>query len=227
MIQDQVKDTYNQIAEHFSKTRRFVWPETLKELEKLKSGDQLLDLGCGNGRLLTGIKNNVEYIGIDFSKTLLKNARHIHPERKFIYGDITKSKVWKGLPKFDAIFCIAVLHHISERKKQLYVLNKSRSILKNGGVLNISVWNFLNFRHLDTHFSKESLKLKRKNWRYLYEPYQNKWNRFYVAFDKAYLRKLLNEAGFKNTDIFYVDRKGNKSNMLRGCNLCATAAKGD
>lgn len=200
-----------------------MWPETQHVLKRLKKGDTILDIGCGNGRLLTGIKEQVNYIGIDFSKTLLKNAEKLHPGKKFIYGDITKEKTWKNLGKFDAIFCIAALHHIPDRKRQLYVFKKSRKYLKENGFLFLTLWNFWRKDLIPTHFSRESLKLKLYNWRYISEPYDNRWHRFYFTFDKYYLKKMLKESGFNKNDIYYSNRLGGKTSFLKGSNLCVLA----
>jgi ubiquinone/menaquinone biosynthesis C-methylase UbiE len=76
-IQKKVKDDYNQIAEGFSETRQFPW----KDFECFKAyyrpNFAVLDLGCGNGRLLTFLENEgfKSYLGLDQSAELLKQAK--------------------------------------------------------------------------------------------------------------------------------------------------------
>lgn len=223
-IRQKVQDFYNQAGEYFSKTRQRSkeedanWAEVRCYLAKLKDGDRVLDLGCGNGRLLTGVKAKIDYLGVDFSKTLLEEARKLHPREIFIQGDIAEEEVWDkvGRRKFEAIFCIATLHHLPTREQQLFVLRKIKERLKKGGFVYISVWNLWQKRYLKYHLD---LKTKSQNWRWLYVPFMKKWRRFCFAFNRAYLAELMQEAGFKIERLFYADREGEESDFLRGRNL--------
>lgn len=219
-----VRDFYNTSGEYFSKTRTRLWPEIEPYLEKLKAGDLVLDLGCGNGRLLTGIEKDVDYLGIDFSQTLVNKAKKLHPKRKFAIADITQESTWKPLPKFDAIFCIAVLHHIPTRKMQLSFLKRMHVHAKKKGFVFISVWNLWQPKYWKYHLSRKSLKLKSQNPRWLYFPFQRKYSRFLVTFDRRYLTNLLSAAGFKKIKLFYSGKNGEQTNFLFGRNLCAEAS---
>jgi alkylated DNA repair protein alkB family protein 8 len=55
-LSEQVKKSYNQIAEHFSQTRHTPWTEFQYFEKYLKPEQKILDLGCGNGRLLNSSK---------------------------------------------------------------------------------------------------------------------------------------------------------------------------
>ena len=222
---ESVRDFYNSSGEYFSKTRAYLWPEISPYLDKIKEGDCVLDLGCGNGRLLSGIKTKVNYLGIDFSQTLLSEAEKLHPGYKFLLADITKKETWDDLPKFNAIFCVATLHHIPTKKRQLFILRKARRYLKKEGFLYLSVWNLWQSKYLKHHISVKSLSLKIVNWRWLYFPFQGTHHRFCVALDKGYLKNLLNNAGFKKIDLFYSGKSGAKTNVFKAKNLCAIGVK--
>ncbi len=219
----QVKETYNKIGVYFSRSRTFVWPEVRTYLELLKKGDKVLDLGCGNGRLLTGIKTKVEYLGVDFSDTLIDEARRLWPKRRFTLMDLTNETDWKALGKYEAIFCIAVLHHIPDLRKQVIILKQLRKHLKTGGFVYLSVWNLWQPKYWRWHL--KSLFFKSLNWRYLFVPFQKKHQRFCFSFDEKYLRKVMRKAGFRKIRLGYADKKGAKSNWLRGCNLYGYARK--
>jgi len=83
------KELYDQIAVQFSDTRNKIWPEFEYFKGYLHNGQDILDLGCGNARLLELLKNyKINYLGIDYSEKLIEEARHDWPNSKFIVGDI-------------------------------------------------------------------------------------------------------------------------------------------
>lgn len=210
-----MQDFYNQAGVHFSRTRQKKygsgssnWVVTDQYLSRLKATQSVLDLGCGNGKLVTGLPNGVAYLGTDFSETLLSEAKQLHPDHEFRYGDVLDSKDWERLGQYDAIFCVAVLHHIPKRENQVYVLSEIKKHLKRDGFVFLTVWNlwqerFLQY-HLETHVEV---------------PYNNKWKRYCVAYGLPELMKLCEAAGLEIEEIFYANRDGNKSDIQNGENL--------
>lgn len=185
---------------------------TDKYLHQLKPGSRVLDLGCGNGKLVTGLPAGVEYIGTDFSETLLEEARRLHPEHEFRYSDVTSEDDWAKLGKFDAIFCVAVLHHIPTRKQQVYILREIKHHLKSGGFVFLTVWNlwqerFLQY-HLETHVEV---------------PYNKKWKRYCVAYDVQTITELFTLAGLEIKEIYYADKAGERIEITQGENLVLLA----
>ncbi len=236
-----VQQMYDEIGTHFSRTRQKTygnggssnWLVTDKYLSKLKSGQSILDVGCGNGKLVSGLPEGVEYLGTDFSKTLLDEAQKLYPKHQFVYGDVVDPKHWVDLGKYDAIFCVAVLHHIPEREQQVYILKECKKHLKSGGpastrgdlpaspnqgestrggFLHLTVWNlwqekFLQYQ-IDDHFEV---------------PYNTKWKRYCVAYDVQTLTDLMTEAGLTVEEMFFADRDGKKASVLTGQNLVCVA----
>ncbi len=182
---NNVQQFYDKVGDYFSHTRKWLWPEMLPYLNRVEENDTVLDIGCGNGRLLNGIKKPVKYVGVDFSKILLGNARKLHPKEKFVYGDILNEKSWKDLPQADAIFSVAVLHHISSDDLPK-LLNLMVNKLKPGGFLYISSWNLWQKKYFKYHFSKKSLisKIRNLNFRYVWVPFAKKHLRFCVSYLK-------------------------------------------
>ena len=72
----KTRQDYNLIAPRFSGTRYDLWEE-LKPFKRLvKNGQNILDWGCGNGRLLfLFLDKNIKYFGLDQSEELLKIAK--------------------------------------------------------------------------------------------------------------------------------------------------------
>jgi ubiquinone/menaquinone biosynthesis C-methylase UbiE len=72
---------------------RFLVPEGLK----------VLDLGCGNGRLLAELKPSLG-VGVDFSANMIAIAREKHSQLEFHEGDVEDADVIAGLSgPFDVI----------------------------------------------------------------------------------------------------------------------------
>lgn len=87
----------------------------LVELLAPKSGECILDLGCGTGHLTHNIASSgAEVIGIDNAPTMLDQARKNYPNLKFEVADGTSLHFTE---QFDAIFSNAVLHWIQEPEK--------------------------------------------------------------------------------------------------------------
>ncbi len=207
-----VKNNYEDIAEHFSETRKkYIWPE-LKNLAKMvKEGSSVLDLGCGNGRLIDAFEQKINYFGIDQSEALIKLAKKRYPDNIFRVGnalDLNKLDFKKNeIPsKYDFIFSIAVLQHIPGKKKRIEMLRSLKNNLKPEGRLVISNWNMWEI--------KKFRKL-------IYKTYLLKWlgkndfdfgdivfdwkdssgkvtgQRYYHAFTKKELRNVFNKTGFR------------------------------
>ena len=221
-ILNKTRQDYNLIAKHFNSKRRYVWEDLKPYLKLVKPGNKVLDAGCGNGRLLTEFKNkNIDYLGIDFSKNLLKIAKKNYPNYKFNLADITKENTFKNLKNYDICFCIAVLHHLAAPALQLKVLNYIYKTLKTNGILVISSWNLWQKKYWQYHFKQIFWKIKNKNLKFVKIPYKisdgkkitNKVNRYLYAYTKKEFENLVKEAGFK-----IIDKKTGK-------NLCLKARK--
>ena len=188
---DEVKKTYEEIAKDFSNTRGYLWPDLKPFVKVVKPKESVLDVGCGNGRLLLGLPKTVKYTGLDISSGLLKEAERIHPGHHFIETDITEPGIWKHLGKFDHIFCVALMHHLPDRQSQLFVLKQIKSHLKPKATLLITVWNLWQTKYIKYHVDPGT---KWRNPYWVNIPFKGR-KRFCFAYTKPYLVSLLKEAG--------------------------------
>lgn len=234
LLQKTAED-YEKIAEEFSVTRPFLWPELEGFVKYIKEGDRVLDLGCGNGRLyqlfenkstprLSSEKNkrakifkrpkgaeSIEYIGVDRSAGLIKSAREKwkNINAKFLVSDILDLSNFKK-DSFDAVFLIAVLHHIPSRKLRLKTLKNIYSVLKPGGTIFITNWMFWQKKFYPFIFKYTILKLIGKNkmdfldilipWKSCglktYGHSEKMADRYYHVFTKRELKRLVKKTGF-------------------------------
>lgn len=226
----KIREDYNRIAGLFSGTRYDLWEE-LKQFEKfVKDGQNILDWGCGNGRLLFLFKDkDIKYFGLDQSDELLKIA-----EKKW-EAEISSGKVNFFLTAeqekkfadnfFDLAFLIASFHHLPDEETRLYLLNKIYKELKPQGKIIMTVWN------LESDWAKSKLQ---KDWKKVGDndyiiPWKNNkgeilTERYYHHFTSDELKNLLEKAGFKKIDFFYDDIKNNTDGR-GGRNLITIAEK--
>lgn len=130
-----VLDVYNQIAPDFDKSRAYLWQGVKSFLDNLHPDEFVLDAGCGNGKNML-YRTDLKFMGCDTSESLLQICRD-----KGL--NVIESNI-KCLPfddnTFDAVMCIAVLHHIADEQDRLIALNEMIRVLKSGGKLLFQVW---------------------------------------------------------------------------------------
>lgn len=209
---DLVKNNYNTIAASFAATRRKeIWPEIKTLTADIKSGDKVLDVGCGNGRLLETLSHRgINYWGIDNSEELIKLCQTNYPNHKFIVGNILNLKATVA-DNFDYIFCLAVLPHIPSTDLRVKALQELKNKLGSDGKIIISAWNLWS----DAGGRRKYRRLILRNWLagwlgisgrerldfgdiiFPWKDSQGKdiSSRYYHAFTKRELRRLVRRAG--------------------------------
>ena len=220
-IREKVKHDYNEIADEFSKTRQFAWKDFEVFLDYYDKNAKVLDLGCGNGRFLKFLNKHgfKSYLGVDQSDKLLEIAKRENPGLKFMLGDMSELKDLKG--KYDAIFAIASFHHLP-RSLQLKTLKLWRRHLNDDGILFMTNWNLLQRRFWHRWLS--CLLNPRFGLSALLIPFNSKVERYYFAFTKWRLNRLLKRASFSVKKNAYFNN-GEAANFLSGKNIVSIAQK--
>ncbi len=145
------REFYDTFAADFSASRRHLHPGIIRALEALRPYGSLLDVGCGDGRVLTDSKQHEpdsHYVGVDFSRELLRKTP-TSPRCDFIYADLA-SPGWGGRLQcsFEAAVCFSVLHHIPGPRRRLRLLRNINAALQPGACCALSVWQFLQLPRL-------------------------------------------------------------------------------
>ena len=207
---------YNTFAADFSASRSHLQPGIMRVMAELQPYSHLLDVGCGNGRLLAASQEHApdsHYVGVDFSHQLLHHTP-TSPRCDFIWADLAYPGWATGLQgSFDAAVCFSVLHHIPGRRRRLRLLREINSAMQPGARCALSVWQFLHLPRLRRKIVPwEQIGLTQKgvdSGDYLMD-----WNRgghglrYVHQFESADLNALCARAGFKVEKIFRSDGEG-------------------
>lgn len=213
-----VKDNYQDIATEFSLSRqKELWPEIKELANKVKDGDRVLDLACGNGRLIKALADKkITYLGIDNSPALIAAAQASYPDYQFMVEDMLDLS---NLPKesFEYLFCLAALQHIPSQALRIQALKEMKHLISASGQIIISNWNLWSQkkykRQLFKNYFLKLLGRYQLDAHDLVFPWKNtkgeiKSDRYYHAFTKKELIKLARQA-----DLEVVSFKKDKYNF--------------
>jgi ubiquinone/menaquinone biosynthesis C-methylase UbiE len=207
LIEKTLSD-YNSIAERFSNTRSFVWKDLEFVRQLCSPQDKILDLGCGNGRLLELFKGlDIDYVGVDGSEKLIEIAKKKYLQAKFQKANVLNLPFKDNY--FDKVFCIAVFHHIPSQELRIRFLKEIKRVLKPNGVLVLSVWSLWQKRFIKYHLKCFFLKIlgkSRLDFRDIFYPWKDEKGkvliqRYIHGFTKRELKSLLRKTDFTIKEI--------------------------
>lgn len=225
------REFYARFAREFSNTRSSERIDLANFRDLLRDGLNIFDPGCGNGRLAERLERDgfrVRYMGIDAAPGLIEAAITLKPKLKnvsaeFLSLDITAPDwTWslETYAPFDLACALAVLHHIPGDELRVRVLSGIHSLLRPGGVLLMSNWQFLR---------NERMRRKQVPWRKIgieeteVEPGDAliDWKRGGVGyryvhqFAREELLSLAGESGFQMLDQFETDEGSNLMSVMK------------
>jgi len=136
-----VRRTYEDIGDHFSKTREYAWPEVESFVDASDGVGTALDIGCGNGRhaeLLAAVASRV--VGLDASRALLGAATDRVGDRvDLLQGDATRLPLAAGA--VDLAVYVATLHHLPSQSARRASLDELARVLAPDGRALVSAWS--------------------------------------------------------------------------------------
>ena len=152
----------------------------LDRIESRPAGS-LLDVGCGDGRLLHEARERfgeIRLLGVDTSQRAVGLARGFNPDVEFLVGDVTRSDLTDE--EFDVVTLIDTLEHIDPGETAAFLAGIGRRVRDGGRVIvtvpstNVRVRG-KHYRHFDLESLTETLSpcfavcesfhLNRKSWR--------------------------------------------------------------
>jgi len=167
------------------------------------------------------------YTGVDFSLSLLEVARHGWEDAPatFVRADLSAvdwdKKIIASMPgPFDLVTAFATLHHIPGAEMRLNILNKIHALLRPGGRLIHSEWQFLNSEKLSGRIQPWSeVRLSPED----VDPgdYLLDWRgggrglRYVHHFDEAELEALAAAGGFRVCNAFFSDGENGRLGLYQ------------
>ncbi|HEY9585347.1 MAG TPA: class I SAM-dependent methyltransferase [Candidatus Paceibacterota bacterium] len=232
-IAAETRKTYDRVAEEFSASRSKFWDELAFLVEYTKRGGDVLDIGCGNGRLFPLInERHAQYTGIDYSGGLIREAQRLHPLGKFVVGDAT------ALPfpddTFDVAYSFATVHHIPGNELRTKFFREAARVLRPGGIFVLTAWELWNLHHfgkLLVTALQSILGLTPLGARDLMLTFgKNKEPRYLHTFTERELFALLTQNGFAVTNISTIAHlphreKGGRAGRSSEKNIVVVAKK--
>lgn len=136
---EQSRNRYNQIADNYDESfdGRFTQPynQFLCDYLPLVNGDSVLDVACGNGRLLRMFsqKAHINAYGIDVSEEMITAAQKVHQDA--VYRVSFADSIDFPDNTFDYVTVCCAFHHFT---KPDAFMKEAFRVLKRNGMLCIS-----------------------------------------------------------------------------------------
>ncbi|MFA7209741.1 MAG: methyltransferase domain-containing protein [Parcubacteria group bacterium] len=215
-ILQETEAGYDRMAEKFSGTRNFFWPDLAFIKNHISEGAKVLDFGCGNGRLLEILKDKrLEYYGVDSSQGLIDLAKSRYPEPGLHF---LKTSGQASLPFPDDFFntavSIAVFHHLPDKKFRLDTARELYRVLKPDGKIIVTAWNLWQpkyRKYIWKNMARKILLGSRLDFFDCEIPFKNnageKFKRFHHAYTLEGLSGLFLQAGFRIEEAKVVNNK--------------------
>lgn len=193
---------YDKIARDWHGTRRHSWDEVSEVIAKHihiyrsehDENIQILDLGCGNGRLIDTLRNldlnENNYLGLDPSRELINIAQNQYREYSFEINNGLEINL-PNRTEFDIVISLAALHHVPPEYQDEW-LHEVYNSLRVGGLFIITVWQLTDSFGTRNHTVHK--KLNDKN--YMLGFAQHTDIRYVYNFDFEELQNKLIKAGF-------------------------------
>ena len=153
--EEHVFKVYDSIALHWHHTRgkrKVHWHRVKAFIETIEAGSILADIGSGDGKYF-GLSPNIFSIGCDRSMKLLEVSR----DAQFETFSCDAVKLPLRSDVFDAVLCIAVLHHIATVDRRVSVIRELLRICRPGGRVMLQAWALEQEAHSKKKFEEQDV----------------------------------------------------------------------
>lgn len=191
-LKEEIKKTYDLIASDYNEEFHEIAYINLLDnfIETIKNKDEILDLGCGIGKVTYYLENKgCNVTGIDYSKEMIKIAKNKCKKSNFIIEDIEHFNFVKN--KYNGIIATYLLIHFKKEGWRNLLIKFYGSLNDNGLIL----LSFLEGNGED----------------YGPEPLNPDLNMYFCYTNKEEIEIILGDVGFK---IISIDQKHRKTKNM-------------
>lgn len=186
-----IKKQDNWNAQYYKKNSGGQYATGLNSINEItfRGDEQVLDLGCGDGRITSEITKHVpngSVLGIDVSQNMITEAQKNFTDIKNLNFECADATTFSYTEKFDLIVSFSAFHWIKDQQAALTNMYKA---LKPGGRLIMHVYAVHNNPDKDMYTSEK------------WAPYLSKKERSFFPQTLDTMNTMLERTGFKTIDI--------------------------
>lgn len=191
--------------------------QSLKALKNLPTKAKILEVGCGAGQFIRGIKQNLpdsECYGFDVSEVAVNKARESNDSVNYLVGPGDRWSLADNF--FDAVVIFDVLEHVESVEQTMIEIKR---VLKPGGLIYafipcegdwLSMWHCLRFsQRFDTLTNKYAGHINRFS--------RAEWERVFIQFNFQVVNKKYSEHFFGQLlgvlAFYLMDMRARKNNL--------------
>lgn len=151
---------YDDRPVYWSPLREFAAFERITNAVGQWPAQPILDLGCGDGRLLQHLpKNGLDYTGVDYSATRINLAQQIHPiyANAFVLSGVIDYLETPGRP-YESIIAIELLEHLED--PMALIVAARRRLTDTGIIIGTTPINLSDPAHIQVFGSIEDVQAR-------------------------------------------------------------------
>ncbi len=193
--------SYDRAAKSFAQSRKNMrWPEIEYFFQFLPKRGNILDIGCGSGRLLSHYYEYfwefpTEYIWLDSSAWLLREAKNTYPYKRWILWDMTDIPfLWEGFV-WD-IFMVASFHHLESMEERKQCLRGLEKFLWKWNIVYMTSWALIYPSLQKVYAKNEIVESENIYWSKDFSLKLGNSQRYYHGFSLGELEYLVWESGY-------------------------------
>ncbi|GAA79461.1 methyltransferase domain-containing protein [Pseudoalteromonas sp. 20-92] len=127
-----------------------LWQALIDDVEQKlmfsAQGNSILDVGCGNGLLLSKLHKCSQYAGVDYSQAMIDEAKKLLPQGVFYQSQASVLQFDNN--EFERVLSYSIFHYFPSYQYALDVIKEMIRVCKPGGVILIG-------DILDKHFEHD------------------------------------------------------------------------